>query len=126
MIDPGRVNDLFKDCLFSSEEIINNIPIYEPIYAEGITMTVGFNSIKIEKNKEEIISIIDNLHPTFKEGWTFLNLCMDKKENIWTGNHSTMQELLCLGIAIDKIEILAPREMWDILPGGVPYIVTKE
>ena len=34
-----------------------------------------------------------------------------------------MEELFCLGIAIGRVECLIPREMWKILPGGVPYYV---
>ena len=37
-----------------------------------------------------------------------------------------MQELLLLGLAIEKIEYLLPREMWSILPGGMPYIKIRE
>jgi hypothetical protein len=36
-----------------------------------------------------------------------------------------MDELVCLGLAIGRIAFLMPREMWEMLPGGMPYIVVK-
>jgi len=34
-----------------------------------------------------------------------------------------MEQLVCLGIAIGRVGYNLPKENWDILPGGVPYIV---
>ena len=43
----------------------------------------------------------------------------------WTGFHQTMDELVCLGLAIEKLSYLMPREYWKILPGGMPYLVIE-
>ncbi len=116
-----KINKIFRDCLFNKiEEVI------DPLMIEGITINVVFNKKKIEDHREEIIDLVDNLHPTFKEGWTFLNMCLNKDNIQWTGSHNTMQELLLLGLAIEKIEYLLPKEMWSILPGGMPYIKIRE
>lgn len=53
-------------------------------------------------------------------------MCLNKDNIQWTGSHQTMQELLLLGLAIEKIEYLLPKEMWSILPGGMPYIKIRE
>jgi hypothetical protein len=50
-------------------------------------------------------------------------MCQDKEDHQWTDFHQTMDELVCLGTAIGKLEYLMPREMWNVLPGGMPYIV---
>ena len=60
--------------------------------------------------------------PLLGGGWSFLQACVDKNGNHW-GEHSNMEELFCLGIAIGKVESLLPRDMWKVLPGGVPYYV---
>lgn len=122
MINPQEVNNIFRDCLFKTEEIINNKTIYEPLVVVGISVNVGFNPKRIEKNKIKISSIIDNLHDKFDNGWTFLNLCLDKNENQWTGSQLTMQELMLLGIAINKLEYCCKPDMWHLLPQGMPYI----
>jgi hypothetical protein len=51
---------------------------------------------------------------------SFLNACMTKDDNQW-GEHQNMEQLLALGIAIGYARILLPRNMWSVLPGGVPY-----
>lgn len=124
MIDARRVNEIFEDCLFKDEETLdNNEFTSKPILIKGITMYVGFNSERLNENKDEINDLINKLHPNFKKGWSFSNMCLtDNDNNIWTGSHRTMEELLILGLAIKKIEYCCDRDMWSIFPDGMPYI----
>jgi hypothetical protein len=39
--------------------------------------------------------------------------------------HATMEQLILLGVGIGKVKSLMPREMWDVLPGGMPYYVVE-
>jgi hypothetical protein len=55
-------------------------------------------------------------------GWSFLNACMTKTGEQWTGMHPTMDKLFMLGIAAGKARWLMPRDMWSVLPGGMPYV----
>ena len=41
------------------------------------------------------------------------------------GMYSNVDQLVCLGNAIGKVKFLMPRDMWPILPGGMPYIAIK-
>ena len=59
-------------------------------------------------------------------GWSFLNMCVDKDGNQWTGFHEIVDKLLMLGIAIGKMSFLLPKQMWSILPGGMPYVVVND
>jgi hypothetical protein len=45
----------------------------------------------------------------------------------WTGEQRVTEALACLGEAVGVFKCLSPREMWSVLPGGVPYYqrVTK-
>ncbi|MGL5569609.1 MAG: hypothetical protein ACRDB9_10240 [Cetobacterium sp.] len=122
MLRSEEVNRIFLDCLFKDEELVDGKPIIEPLVTEGILMNVGFNPDSIERNKICIEAMIDKLPSTFDEGWTFLNMCMDKEKNQWTGSHKTMEELLVLGLAIGRFEYCCPREMWNVLPEGMPYV----
>jgi len=56
---------------------------------------------------------------------SFLNMCIDKNGNQWADLHRTMDELVALGIATGKLSFLIPREMWSILPGGMPYLIVN-
>lgn len=124
MVNPARVKEIFVDCLFKKEELKDGKPISEHVEVTGIRMTVWFNPIRLEKYKQEIIDILSEMNPNFKKGWSFLNLCYDKNDHLWTGNHSTMDELLCLGLATKTMAYcLEDREMWDMFPSGMPYII---
>ena len=122
VLDPERVNAVFVDCLFRDGEDSS-----KHINAEGIVRNVGFHHERLESHKAEIVAMLDELPEQFKEssggGWSFLNACMDKHGNQWTGLHQTMEQLFQLGIGIGKVKSLMPREMWSILPGGMPYYV---
>lgn len=40
--------------------------------------------------------------------------------------YNTIDQLLAMGIASKKAAFLMPREMWSMLPGGMPYFVVKD
>jgi len=86
--------------------------------------TFVFDSAKIEEHKDDIIEMLDGLPPQFKRscggGWSFINAC-DDKDGVQWGEHSNIEQLLALGIAIGKVNFGFPREMWNILPAGMPY-----
>lgn len=125
-INPEEVNRIFKDCLYNDDEVEKGEVPKEAVIVMGIMIHVGFNPDRLNNNKENIEKILDNLHPTFKEGWSFLNMCLDNNYEMWTGSHKTMDELLCLGLAICKIEYcIEERGMWHILPGEMPYLMVK-
>ncbi|MGL5717998.1 MAG: hypothetical protein ACRCX2_33655 [Paraclostridium sp.] len=123
MLKSCDVDRIFRDCLFKEEELIGGKPIKEPLIAEGIIMNVGFNPDSIERNKIDIGYMVDQLPEMFNQGWSFLNMCIDKEERQWTSVHKVMEQLLLLGIAIGRLKYCAPREMWDVLPGGMPYVM---
>ena len=122
-LNSETVREIFLDCLFKEDKNRDNA-----IMVTGITFSVGFNPIRLNKHKEDIIQLLDNLKDEFKQesgcGYSFLGACFDKYGNHW-GEHRNVEELFLLGIAIDKVEYLLPRELWMILPGGVPYLVIK-
>ncbi len=123
-IDPQKVEEIFIDCLFRDGEDTSNY-----VVAEGITCNVGFNPVRLESHRDEIEELLAGLPDEYREsgggGWSFLNACNDRHGNQWTGLHQRMEQLFQLGIAIDKVEYQLPRELWNALPGGVPYLVIK-
>ena len=120
LLTSDNVDKIFRECLFKKDEDMTN-----NIHVEGVQLNVLFNPDRIKKNQANISSMINQLNPTFREGWTFLNMCDTKDGNQWTDLQVRMDQLLTLGLAINKIEYLMPREFWQALPGGVPYITIK-
>lgn len=122
LINQTRVTEIFRDCLYTEEETKGVVELKDMIMVEGITFNVGFNPIRIEKNKKEIEELINNLAPGWENGKSFLNLCVDSEGELWTGLHIRMEELLLLGMAINKFKYCCEKEYWSVLPGGMPYI----
>lgn len=125
VLTADRVNSTFIDCLFKDGEDTSNY-----IAAEGITLTVGFHPDRLEKHRHEIHDMLSELPDEFKTsgggGYTFLNACLDRHGNQWTGMHQTQEHLVQLGIAIGEVEYCLPREAWMALPGGMPYFMVKQ
>ena len=109
---------IIKNCLIGSRVIIDdNCIIKDCIIPDD--SKIG--------NKTEIENLLSQCDPTFFDtsegkGWSFLNFCQDGKGELWTGVHKICDCLICLGLAIGKVNFLLPRELWDVLPGGVPYL----
>ena len=127
MINAQEVRDVFRVCLFRKEEVENGMPKPEAIFVEGITMKFGLHKERVNKRKDKIVGFLKELPEEFSkgEGWSFLNLCNDKDGKQWTGLHEVMQELVCLGIAIEKVKYTMPKETWAALPGGMPYVTVS-
>lgn len=123
-IDSERVDAIFRDCLFNADEETSS-----HVKAEGIVRNVEFHPERLNGHKAEIEAMLDELPDTFKKsgggGMSFLNACEDKHGNQWTGQHQRMEQLFQLGIGVGKAEFLMPREIWDCLPGGMPYYIVN-
>jgi hypothetical protein len=125
-LNADRVNEIFLDCLFKEGEDHEN-----HVVAEGIKSKVGFHPERLEGHREEIFGMLKELPEEFMKtsdlgGWSFLNACLDKDGNQWTGFHQRMEQLFQLGMGIGRVECLLPREQWIMFPGGMPYYVVLD
>lgn len=118
-----NVEAVTKSCLFDKRPVGDEMEA--AVLVRGITVTMGFSRARIEEKRAIIDAWLDQMNPTFTKGWSFLNLCEDKDGNLWTGFHAVMEMLIMLGMAIGRVEWCLPREHWNILPGGMPYLVIK-
>jgi hypothetical protein len=119
------VHDLYTDketgILFRPEE-----PTGDAVIVQGITRTFGFHPSRLNAAKPTIAHLLTELPDSFQEnsgaGWSFLNGCLTKDEHQW-GEQRDVEELFCAAIAAGLARWVMPREMWDVLPGGMPYFV---
>lgn len=120
-----NVEQVFTDCLFREDENTDSA-----IKVEGIMHPFGFHPARLmehEKDIKEMLSFLpDQFHQDKGDGWSFLNACEDNEGNQWTGLHMVMEQLFVLGMAIGKVRCLLPRDMWNVLPGGMPYYVVMK
>jgi hypothetical protein len=126
-----KVHEMFLYCLFKDEEVRTldvaaGTPPANAVLVEGITNKFGLHSGRVAEKREEVRAMLDEMPAQFHRdsggGWSFLNLCDDKHGVQWADNQATMQELVVLAIASGFGKMLMPREMWPIMPGGMPYI----
>ena len=110
----------FMDCLFKEgEDTTNHVKV------EGITSMFGLHPQRLEEKRELVTALLAELPEEFKEGYTLLNFCTTKDGEQWTGEHRVCEQLIVMAIGLNLMEYCMPREMWAVLPGGVPYIMIK-
>ena len=113
------VHEIFFDCFLNEDDTVENA-----VEVEGITKA-RFDPERLEARKAEIEGLLAELPDDFMKskggGMSFLNACMDRHGNQWTSFHQTMEQLFLLGMAIGKVELVLSQDMWNILPGGIPY-----
>ena len=113
-----NVQRIFNNCLSDDPD---SIPV------EGVLMRANFSEEKLTTHKNEISEMLEQLPDKFHkgkgDGWTFLNLCLDKSGRQWTDLHSVCDMLVCLGLATGLLSFVLPRNLWNIFPGEMPYVV---
>ncbi len=123
VLNAAAVSKLFIGCLFEDGE-----PTEDAMVVKGITTTFGFHPERLGAAREKVGAMLLELPEEFMDdggkGWTFLNACNDKHGHQW-GEHQHMQELFTLGIALGYVAWMLPREMWEELPGCMPYVTVK-
>lgn len=119
-----NVEFVFLDCLFKDGEDKS-----DPAVAEGIVNKFGFHKKRLNSYIDDIANMLHQLPKEFQQdtggGMSFLNACDNSDGEQWTGLHRIMEQLFVLGIATFEVKCLLPRDMWNILPGGMPYYVVK-
>lgn len=122
VLDPERVDAIFRECLLRRGEDSSN-----QIEVEGIVLHALFHPERLQGYKTEIEAMLDELPDEFKQshggGWSFLNACNDRHNNQWTSTHLHMEELFLLGIGIKRVQYMLPRDEWQFLMGGMPFLV---
>lgn len=121
-----KVREIMMDCLYKEEEISDpNQPPDGAVLIDGIVTKYALHPDRLKSHIEEITNLLSELPDAFQAkvggGWTFLNAREDKHGNQW-GQHQDMEALFCLGIGIGKAQWLLPRDMWQVFPGGMPYV----
>lgn len=115
-----NVQRIFKDCLSDDSDAAE---------IKGVNISVTFSTEKVAAHSRRISRMLEQLPDKFHKekggGWSFLNLCMDKYRRQWTDLHSVCDMLVCLGIATGHLSFPMPRDLWNISPGEMPYVVVN-
>lgn len=123
-----NVSEIFEKCLFKAEELVDGKPVVPPTVGQGILRDFGFHPDRITSHKADVSDMLSQLPDSFMKskggGMSFLNACMTKEDVQW-GEHMSMEQLFALGNALKLVVYPLPRDMWNVLPGGVPYITIE-
>lgn len=125
----AQVHKLVEDSLYRDEFLATLKPGEVPegaVLFEGIMQVFGFDPVRLEANREKVRTLIretvtDEFLMSGGGGYTFLNLCMDRNGDQWA-EHPTLDSFVTLAGALGMAGFCAPRELWNILPGGMPYV----
>jgi hypothetical protein len=116
-----KVEKIFLDCLYKDGENTD-----DHIKAVGILNNVGFNPKRLESHREEVKVLLQELPDSFMRygggGMSFLRACEDKHGTHW-GEHINMEQLFLLGTALGWVKCPLQKELWQGLPGGMPYYI---
>lgn len=120
-----RVSTVFNDCLPHEGE-----EGYTLQSVEGVLRSAAFVPRRVAEHRAEIRQMVEELPEEFRAdseggGWSFLQGCTDRHGNQWTDLHATVEQLFMLGLATGDVIELAPRGVWRMLPGGMPYYAVK-
>lgn len=126
-LNADNVNTVFMDSLFTDEEaktITEDSDFL--VVADGVHTKVGFNPDRLASHKEDVKTMLSELPDAFfKEsggGWSFLNAIETKDGTQWA-EHQNVDQLLTLGLGLELVSYLMPRDMWKMFPGSMPYFV---
>lgn len=119
-----KVDAILKDVFLMPDEIKDGKPIIKYVAVEAILCTFGFHSERLESHRAELELMVDELPSSFYKGASFLNAC-NTRHGIQWGEHKIMDVFFALLIACDLAMYISCRHTWHLLPGGMPYIITK-
>lgn len=125
-LNTANVSKIFKSCLFKDDELNEeNMPTSPVVKVEAVASTFGFHQERLGAIKPKVMELLSQMPEAFfkdiGQGDTFLNGLVNDKNIPWSTNQSDLDMLLALGLGTELITYSMPRDMWPILPSGLPY-----
>lgn len=120
-----NVRTVAKDVLFTDAEFGGGEAPANAVMVDGIVCKYAFHPERLEQHRTDVATMLAGLDDSFMStgggGMSFLQACVDREGNHWA-EHPTMGLLFALGMGLGLVSYTMPREMWTILPGGMPYL----
>jgi len=119
-----NVRVVLEECLFKDGEPTDGAVLFKCVVND-----FGFHPERLAASRDNIADMLNQLPDEFKRsgggGWSFLNACQRGDGRQW-GEHRSIEQLLAMGGALGLVKWVMPRDMWSILPGGMPYFVIND
>lgn len=133
-----RVDALLKLCLFATVHGEDKVQGLDPdtfvalpdaLLTRAVIHAFGFSKTALDKYKEHIMKELAGMQDTFFQtpdgGMSMLAMVYDRNEVHWA-EHRNAEALIALGLGIEMVSFILPREMWNAFPGSMPYIVIND
>lgn len=95
------------------------------VFAEGVMNQFAFHPGRLESHREDVKSMLEQLEPEFfvgsGDGMSLMRMPFTKDGHQY-GEQRDADILYVLGNALGYCKWVLPRQMWAMLPGGMPYI----
>lgn len=116
-----NVQAIYNDCLFKKDQGFEFA-----IMKEGYHFLAFFDREKLEEHKGDISRLCEQLPRKFmkssREGDIFINMWMNNEGQQWAEDHVAMDQLMIMGLATEKFELIVPTYITE----GMPYIVVND
>ena len=122
ILTADKVSETYRECLFASEEVKKGKPLCDFVIGQGVMNNSVFHSERLEKNKDKIVSMVDELYD-IEKGPLFVKLCNDKNGRQWADCHFMIDLLVQLGTAVGALSFPLDKALWPFLPGNVPFVM---
>ncbi len=125
-ISESLVNYIFDEC---RENDLSRVRLYDSCMITGISMIAFLRLDVLQKYENRINRLFDDMPALFHEnegdGWTLSMMVYDRQKRKWANSEKSIERLLILGLAIDRIVFPFAREVWYKLPYGHPYVMIR-
>lgn len=100
-------------------------PEDDQVRIDGASMDGRFSRTRLLNHRMRLRTMLVELPDNFLQsgggGWTMLNGCVDRHQRFWTSDQRTVDRLVILGIGAGVANWTLERNLWDLLPSGMPY-----
>lgn len=120
-----NILNIYNRCLVETKDIETGKFNGSVLVGEGLKGCSLFSTDRINYSRDEIEHMIKSLPEQIKDGISYDEFCKTKSGYKW-GNDFYADMLMKLGTAAMLLYFPLPREDWEYLPGGKPYIIASE
>lgn len=107
----------------------NDAPETAVVQVAGSRFLCRFDPDKLREHRSDIAQLVAQLplefqpYPRGGGGWSMLNACVRQDGVQWCDFQQIADILACLAIAAGEAKWLFKRYLWNVLPGGMPYLL---